>query len=1045
MTESEPDIARPSRAGRIRFRLGVALAVLLVVLAGLWLVRKPVAEHFIDDALSRAKVPARYTIEDLALGHQRLSDIVIGDPAHPDLVADWVEVQTSVDFGGAHVTGVRAGHVRARGRIVDGALSLGTLDRLIPKGTGGAFRLPALQLDLQDGRMRLEAPQGVVGLKASGSGRLDGGFQGQVAAISARIASGTCAADKAVAALRIDIRSDAIHLRGPVRAGETTCNGNSATRFRADIDAAVAQTFDRWNGHANLVADRVTAPSLKAEAIAGSLGFAGTARDIQGSVRLTADRLTGGGIAGQAAVIDGAYRYANAKGAFTGKAQLGRAALPDAVRATFRSWGSSGAATPLAPLTAQLAGAVDDATREFALSAELSAATDGGRGAVKLSRLLAVADSGASVTLTSRDGAQIVWPNGGVILRGDLVAGGGGLPDLSAHLDQQRAGAPITGTATMEPYEAGNARLALAPVRFSAGLDGRTRIESEAILSGPLPGGAVDGLRLPLLAQWDGRGSLAVNPACAPVAIARLRLSGLDAREFRTQLCPVDGAMLRIAGGRIDGGAVARDLRLNGALGSSPLALAAAQATLRLGDRHFVLDRLAVRLGAPERLTRLDIATLDGSFGQSIGGKFDDAGGQIGAVPLILSQAAGTWRMGKGRLLVDGTLTVADAAHDPRFHQLAGRDVALTLADNRIAATGKLTTTNGAVKVADVAIAHDLSSGAGSADLDVTGLTFTKTFQPEALTPVTEGVITNVAGTVTGHGHIAWTPQAVTSNGVFRTRDADLAAAFGTVTGLSGETRFTDLLGMVSAPDQVATVKTIDTGIAVSDGVVHYQLLGPQRIQVTDARWPFAGGRLDLAPTLLDFADPGGRHLTFRLAAVDAAQFLQQFDFKNLNATGVFDGTLPMIFDINGGRIERGELHVRPGGGTLAYVGQVTKEDVGTWGNLAFQALKSLRYRNLDLTLNGPLAGEVITEAHFAGVSQGEGTKSNFLIRRLQRLPFVFNVKIRAPFRSLLDSAQSFYDPTLLIKRNLPALIREQNKAQPGVRPVQPPASETKP
>jgi len=171
MTESEPDIARPSRAGRIRFRLGVALAVMLVVLAGLWLVRKPVAEHFIDDALSRAKVPARYTIEDLALGHQRLSDIVIGDPAHPDLVADWVEVQTSVDFGGAHVTGVRAGHVRARGRIVDGALSLGTLDRLIPKGTGGAFRLPALQLDLQDGRMRLEAPQGVVGLKASGSGR----------------------------------------------------------------------------------------------------------------------------------------------------------------------------------------------------------------------------------------------------------------------------------------------------------------------------------------------------------------------------------------------------------------------------------------------------------------------------------------------------------------------------------------------------------------------------------------------------------------------------------------------------------------------------------------------------------------------------------------------------------------------------------------------------------------------------------------------------------------------------------------------------------
>jgi len=1042
MTESEPDIARPSRGGRIRFRLGVALALLLVVLAGLWLVRKPVAEHFIDNALSRAKVPARYTIEDMALGHQRLTNIVIGDPAHPDLVADWVEVQTSVDFGGAHMTGVRAGHVRMRARIVDGTLSLGSLDRLIPKGAGGAFRLPAIGLDLQDGRMRLEAPQGVVGIKASGSGRLDGGFRGQIAAISERIASGSCVVDKAVAALRIDIWSDAIHLRGPVRAGEASCGGNGLTRFRSDIVAAVAPGFDRWNGHAEIAADRVVGPSLAAETMAGSIGFAGTARDIQGKVRLTADRLSGDGIAGRAAVIDGAYRYADAKGAFTGKVQVGKAALPATMRARFASLGSAGAGTPVAPLAARLARALDNAAKDFALTGEVSAATDGGRGAVKLSRLLAVADSGASATLTSPDGAQLVWPNGGVILRGDLVAGGGGLPDLVAHLDQQRAGAPITGTATMEPYEAGGARLAFAPVRFSAGLDGRTRIDSEVTLSGPLPGGAVDALRVPLAAQWDGRGNLAINPGCAPVAIARLRLSGLDARGFRTQLCPVDGAMLRIAGGRIGGGAVARDLRLNGALGGNPLAVAAAQATLRLGERRFLLDRLAVRLGTPDRLTRLDVVKLDGSFGQSVGGTFDDAGGQIGAVPLILSQAVGTWRMDNGRLLVGGTVTVADAAHDPRFKQLAGRDVSLTLADNRIAATGKLTTTNGAVKVADVTIAHDLSSGAGSAELDVTGLTFTKTFQPDALTPLTEGVIADVAGTVTGQGHIAWTRQAVTSDGVFRTHNTYLAAAFGPVTGLSGEIRFTDLLGMVSAPDQVATVKTIDTGIAVSDGVVHYQLLGPQRIQVTDARWPFAGGRLDLAPTLLDFADPGGRHLTFRLTGVDAAQFLQQFNFKNLNATGVFDGTLPMIFDVNGGRIEHGELRVRPGGGTLAYVGQVTKEDVGTWGNLAFQALKSLRYRNLDLTLNGPLAGEVITEAHFAGVSQGEGTKSNFLIRRLQRLPFVFNVKIRAPFRSLLDSAQSFYDPTLLIKRNLPALIRQQNDAN---QPVQPPASETKP
>ena len=50
----------------------------------------------------------------------------------------------------------------------------------------------------------------------------------------------------------------------------------------------------------------------------------------------------------------------------------------------------------------------------------------------------------------------------------------------------------------------------------------------------------------------------------------------------------------------------------------------------------------------------------------------------------------------------------------------------------------------------------------------------------------------------------------------------------------------------------------------------------------------------------------------------------------------------------------------------------------------------------------------MVTAIRFAGVSQGEGAKSNFLIRRIARLPFVFNVtRASAPFRQLIDSVQS--------------------------------------
>jgi len=136
---------------------------------------------------------------------------------------------------------------------------------------------------------------------------------------------------------------------------------------------------------------------------------------------------------------------------------------------------------------------------------------------------------------------------------------------------------------------------------------------------------------------------------------------------------------------------------------------------------------------------------------------------------------------------------------------------------------------------------------------------------------------------------------------------------------------------------------------------------------------------------------------------------------------------------------------------------------LGFWGNMAFQSLKSLQYKTLSIEMNGPLAGEMITEVRFAGISQGAGTKSNFLIRRLQKLPLIFNVRIQAPFRQLIDSAQSYYDPRRLIERNLPALIDAQNKrirdravpatpipATPASKtqadqPVQPPASEPMP
>ncbi|KQS05234.1 hypothetical protein ASG11_07235 [Sphingomonas sp. Leaf357] len=1039
------------RLGRGARIVSVIAIVLLVGLIALWTQRKPIASGYVDRYLAERGVPGTYDIAELGLGRQRLTNVVIGDPARPDLVADWVELRTELGFSGASVDAVRAGRVRLRGKLVDGVLSLGALDKLLAAPSGKPFALPALNVDVADARMRLETPQGLLGLKLSGRGRLSDGFKGNLAAVSQRLEAGGCAADDVAAALTIGVSKAAPSLHGPVRAGAVSCGDVKVRTLGADLNVALGAALDRWKGDVRLATGAASHPLVRAESVAGWVGFAGTKAETSGRVKLDTGRFVSAEGSGARLGFGGEYKIGReieiAPGGYVDASNV---AIAPARLAAVARLGATGAGTPVGPLAQALAQASVAAGKS--IEGQIRFGWRRG-GPVAVSQLTVSSRSGLNAALND---ANVVYdPKGGTLrVAGALAMGGGGFPSLRAALAQAAPGAAVTGVASLDrPYRAGGASLTFTPLRFSATPRGNSRFATRVTVSGPLGDGSVKGLDVPLAGIWNGRGRVAINPDCAAIGWQRLAVSGLDLRPVSLRLCPVDGAMLVIDGTRMRGGARIAAPRLAGTLGSSPITLAASAARFALADLSFALSDTAVRLGAPDRVTRLDFARIEGKRERGgISGTFAGGGGQIGAVPLVLSAASGVWGF-DGRLGLTGAMTVSDSAAVARFKPMVARDVALGLSNGVIGVAGLLYDPGGKVSVAQIAMRHTLASGSGSADISVPRLVFAdKGLQPDDLTPLTASVIQNVVGTVTGEGHIRWSPDGVTSDGVFRTTDMNLAAGLGPVTGITTEIRFTDLLALQSAPGQVATIKTINTGVVVSDGVLRYQTLPEARIRVEDARWPFAGGSLVLEPTLLDFSDKQERHMTLTVTGMEAAKFLQQFDFENLSATGVFDGRLPMIFDFTGGRIENGTLKSRPGGGTIAYLGEVSKENLGVWGNLAFQALKSLRYRDLDLVMNGPLAGEMITEAHFAGLNQGEGAKSNFLIRRLQRLPFVFNVKIKAPFRGLFDSVRSFYDPRLLIERNLPALIERSGRptqapsiTPPATPPVQPQESETVP
>jgi len=385
-------------------------------------------------------------------------------------------------------------------------------------------------------------------------------------------------------------------------------------------------------------------------------------------------------------------------------------------------------------------------------------------------------------------------------------------------------------------------------------------------------------------------------------------------------------------------------------------------------------------------------------------------------VKLDVLGASGSWRYADGRLVLDdGSFTLSDRAEPIRFEPLVARGASLSLADNVIVAEALLRepTTDRAVNT--VALRHDLATGRGHADLVVAGLTFDEGFQPTLLTPNAFGVVANVAGTVRGTGRIDWTEEAITSTGRFSSESLDFAAAFGPVKGASGTIEFTDLLGLTTAPNQRLRVASINPGIEVADGEIGIELRGGEVLAFTGGSWPFMGGTLTMRPAELRIGAAEERRYVLEIEGFDASRFVEYMELGNFSARGIFDGTVPIVFDAAGnGRVVGGLLVSRPPGGNVSYVGELTYEDLGTMANMAFAALRSLDFKHMRVAMDGELTGEIVTRMRFDGVSQGEGAERNIATRAIAGLPIRFDVNLRAPFYSLIGSIRAMYDPAAI-------------------------------
>ena len=1016
LTNSENDVAGGSRWRRKRvvFSL-VVLAVLFGALIIAWTQRESIADNIIADQLDAYDLSGTYEIERIGGRRQIIADLVIGDPSAPDLTAERVEVHLRYRLGTPAIDRVILTNPRVYGTFRDGQLSFGTLDKVLFAESEEEGGLPDLALEVRDGRGLVESDYGPVGFKLEGRGNLAEDFGGILAVSAPQLAVDDCRIESASLFGDITLSGGVPTFEGPLRFASAACSEKSmsAQRFAVKIEARTNEGLDRFEGSADLESGEIRFGDYY------TAGSNGRIRASWGNDQLDMNHTLAlrGARSSQAVAalltLDGKLRARAGFEEVEWRGELeGNGLRPGpGIERAIGGLAQTGEGTLIAPLARQFASALQREARGSALSARATARLSKGALAVVIPQAQLVGGSGTRLLALS----QVEMRREGdapLRLSGNLSSSGRGLPRINGRMERAPSGDAVFRLAMM-PYSAGGSTLALPQLVIAQGTGGTLGFSGRLVASGPLPGGSARNLSVPVSGRYVPGGDWAVWRECTPIAFDRLEMFDLVLERRELTLCPPPGRAIASGGAgglRIAAGAPSLDLA--GTFAGTPIRLQSGP----VGFAYPGVVRarsLDVALGPPGSASRFVISDLDARLGSDIAGSFADAEVTIEQVPLDIRGASGNWRYADGRLdLTDGAFRLFDREEPDRFEPLDARGATLGLEDSVISASALLRHPASDRVVTAVDILHDLSTSRGRADIMVDDLLFDERLQPDDLSILTKGVIANARGSISGTGQIEWGGDTVESTGEFATEGFDFAAAFGPVRGASGTIRFTDLLSLTTAPGQKLQVASVNPGIEVGDGEIEFQLRDGQILSVAGGRWPFMGGELILRDVELNFGVEEERRYIFEIVGLDAGVFVERMELGNLSATGTFDGTIPIVFDKAGnGRIEEGVLISRPPGGNISYVGELTYEDLSAIANFAFDALRSLDYTQMRVVMDGPLTGEIVTRVRFDGVKQGDDAKSNFITKRLAKIPLQFRINIKAQFYQLITSMKSLYDP----------------------------------
>ncbi|MDF1750971.1 MAG: YdbH domain-containing protein [Alphaproteobacteria bacterium] len=287
--------------------------------------------------------------------------------------------------------------------------------------------------------------------------------------------------------------------------------------------------------------------------------------------------------------------------------------------------------------------------------------------------------------------------------------------------------------------------------------------------------------------------------------------------------------------------------------------------------------------------------------------------------------------------------------------------------------------------------------------------------QPQQLVPLLKGDIADVTGSISANAQIDWAGSRTTSSARINLSDLGFGTSPAELAGINGEIIIDDLLALKTKGAQTLRVGLIDAGLPLRDGVLNFTLPGDNSIRLLKAEWPLAGGSLSVQDITIPF-DAMPTSFVATIKSLDANEMAKTIDIEDLHAEGELEGSVPVRITDDGPIIDNARIWtVKPG--VLRFRSEAAVQSLkqsGEMAELLAQALANFQYSEMDISLDGPLSGDITANARIKG-----GNPDLYDGKKIE-----LNVNLQGALRDLLQSASVFKD--------LPDTIRDRVQGPSG-------------